>query len=57
MCLTAFELGNEINTSRFNSDLPDPGSGLELRLSDLKNPKDQEGGRVAARLSGFKCEF
>ena len=46
--LTAIELGNEINTSRFNSDLPDPGSGRELRLSDLKNPNDPEGSRVAA---------
>jgi hypothetical protein len=46
--LTAFELGNEINTPTFNSDLPNPGSGRELRLSDLNNPKDPEGSRVAA---------
>jgi hypothetical protein len=46
--LAALELGNEINTSRFNSDLPDPGSGRELRLSDLNNPNDPEGRGVAA---------
>lgn len=45
--LTALELGNEINTSTFNSDLPNPGSGRELRLSDLNNPNDSEGRAVA----------
>lgn len=45
--LTAFELGNEFNTARFNSDLPDPGSGRELRLSDLNNPNDPEASAVA----------
>src|SRR5580700_2491652 len=40
--LAALELGNEINTSTFNSDLPNP------RLSDLNNPNDPEGSRVAA---------
>lgn len=45
--LAAFELGNEINTARFNGDLPDPGSGRELRLADLNNPNDPEGQAVA----------
>jgi hypothetical protein len=51
--LTAFELGNEINTSRFNSDLPDPGNGRELRLSDLNNPNDPEASRVAAGYRAY----
>jgi len=45
--LAAFELGNEINTARFNGDLPDPGSGRELRLADLDNSNDPEGQAVA----------
>jgi len=45
--LTAFELGSEINTSCCNGDLPDPGSGRELRLSDLNNAKDPEGHAAA----------
>ena len=46
--LTAFELGNELNTSGYNADLPDPGSGRVLGISDLNNPKDAEGHAVAA---------
>ena len=53
MRLAAFELGNEINTSRFNGDLPDPGSGRELRLSDLNNPHDPEGAAVAAGYRSY----
>jgi len=45
--LSAIELGSEINTTGFNGDLNDSGSGCELRLSDLNNPNDQEGSRVA----------
>ena len=45
--LAAFELGNEINTSRFNGDLKNPGSGRELRLADLNDPKDSEASAVA----------
>jgi hypothetical protein len=45
--LNAFELGNEFNAPTFNSDLPNPGSGRELRLSDLNNPNDPEGSAVA----------
>jgi len=46
--LTALELGNELNTSGSNADLPDPGSGRVLGISDLNNPKDAEGHAVAA---------
>lgn len=46
--LTAIEVGNEINTASFNGDLNDPGSGRELGLSDLNNPKDPEGRAVAS---------
>lgn len=49
--LVAFELGNEINTSRFNSDIADPGSGRELGVADLNNPNDSEGKAVA---SGYR---
>ena len=40
--LTAFELGNEINNSVFNGDLPAEGKGRELRLADLNNPNDSQ---------------
>jgi hypothetical protein len=50
--LTALELGNEINTSGFNGDLDDPGSGRELLLSHLNNPNDSEGRAVA---SGYRA--
>jgi len=45
--LEAFELGNEINTPRFNSDLPDGGGGRELRLADLNNSRDPQASLVA----------
>lgn len=45
--LTAVELGNEINTSRFNGDIPAPGSGRVLGISDLNNPEDPEAAAVA----------
>jgi hypothetical protein len=51
--LTAIELGNEINTSCCNGDLPDPGSGRELGLSDLNNPNDSEGRAVAAGYRAY----
>jgi hypothetical protein len=51
--LAAFELGNEINTASFNGDLPNPGSGRELRLADLNNPKDPEGPAVAAGYRNY----
>lgn len=50
--LAAFELGNEINNSRFNGDLPSVGEGRELRLADLNNPKDSQASQVAA---GYKA--
>lgn len=46
--LTAIELGNEINTSGYNGDIPKPGSGRVLSLADLNNPKDQEARAIAA---------
>ncbi len=45
--LTAFELGNEINNSQFNGDLPTVGEGRELRLADLNNPNDPQASQVA----------
>lgn len=50
--LAAIELGNEINSSVFNGDLPSPGTGRELRLADLNNPKDREANAVAR---GFRA--
>ncbi len=49
--LTAMELGNEINTSGYNGDIPVPGTGRVLGLSDLNNPRDPEGSAIA---SGFR---
>src|SRR5215469_12421784 len=43
----AEELGNEINNSVLNGDLPNPGTGRELRLADLNHPKDREASAVA----------
>jgi hypothetical protein len=51
--LSAIELGNEINTSCCNGDLPDPGSGRELGLSDLNNPNDSEGRAVATGYRAY----
>ena len=45
--LAAFELGNEINNSQFNGDLPTVGRGRELRLADLNNPNDPQAQQVA----------
>ncbi len=50
--LVAFELGNEINNSRFNGDLPTAGKGRELRLADLKNPNDPQARQV---VMGFRA--
>ncbi len=46
--LTALELGNEINASPYNGDIPAPGSGRVLGISDLNNPDDAEGRAIAA---------
>ena len=46
--LTAIELGNEINTSGYNGDIPKPGTGRVLGISDLNNPNDPEGPTIAA---------
>ena len=63
--VTAFELGNELNTPRFNADFrPELISGRVLGLPDLDNPRDREGNAVAtgyrdylrimASLKGFR---
>lgn len=49
--LTAFELGNEINTSSYNGDIASPGTGRVLGLADLNNPKDPEASVIA---EGFR---
>jgi hypothetical protein len=51
--LTAMELGNEINTSGYNGDIATPGSGRDLRLSDLNNPDDPEGSVVATGYRSY----
>jgi hypothetical protein len=51
--LTAFELGNEINTSGYNGDIASPGSGRVLGLTDLNNPKDREAPVIAAGLRNY----
>jgi hypothetical protein len=45
--LTGLELGCEINTSGYDSDIPRPGTGRVLGLSDLNNPRDPEGPAIA----------
>jgi hypothetical protein len=49
--LTAFEVGNEINTAGFNGDFPTRSSGRVLALSDLQNQDDKE---AAAIASGYR---
>jgi hypothetical protein len=51
--LTAFELGNEVNNSQFNGDLPSVGKGRELRLADLNNPIDPEASQVAVGYRAY----
>jgi hypothetical protein len=51
--LTAMELGNEINTSGYNGDIPMPGTGRVLGLADLNNPKDPEGPAIAAGFRNY----
>ena len=48
--MAAVEFGNEINTSGYNGDIPKPGSGRVLGISDLNNHKDTEGAAVASSL-------
>jgi len=51
--LAALEFGNEINTTGFNGDLSDPGSGRELRLAALNNANDPEARAVAAGYRNY----
>lgn len=46
--LTAFELGNEINTAGYDGDFPVQASGREPGISDLNNSKDSEASAIAA---------
>ena len=51
--LTAIEFGNEVNNSQFNGDFTlDMTSHRMLGISDLNNPKDPEGQKLAA---GFRA--
>jgi Glycosyl hydrolase catalytic core len=51
--LQAIELSCEFNTSGFNGNLPEPGSGRVLGLSDLNNPNDAEGRAAAASYLAY----
>jgi hypothetical protein len=51
--LKAIELSCEFNTSGFNGDLPEPGSGRVLGVSNLNNPNDAEGRAAAASLLAY----
>jgi hypothetical protein len=52
--ITAFELGNELNTPRFNADFrPELISGRVMGLADLNNPRDQEGAAVAGGYHAY----
>jgi len=51
--LAALELGNEINTTGFNGDLSDPGSGRELKLAALNNANDLEGRAASAGYRNY----
>jgi len=55
VALTGFELGNEINLSGNNGDLPVPPAGRarELGLADLNNPMDPDGRAVAASFRAY----
>jgi hypothetical protein len=52
--ITAFELGNELNTPRFNADFrPEDTSSRILGLSDLNNPHDREAATVATGYRAY----
>jgi hypothetical protein len=51
--LTGMELGNEINTSLYNGDLPGPGSGRMLGLAELNKSNDAEASVVAAGYRNY----
>jgi hypothetical protein len=51
--LTAVELGNEINTSGYNADIAEPGSGRVLGITDLNNPDDAEARVIAGGLRNY----
>lgn len=45
--LAGIEVGNEINTSGYNADIPIPGSGRVLGIADLNNATDAEAHSIA----------
>jgi hypothetical protein len=52
--LTAFELGNELNSAHYNGDFKTSETSHRLLgLADLKNPKDGEGRRIAAGYMNY----
>src|ERR1700723_1037731 len=52
--VTAFELGNELNTPRFNADFgAEKTPGRTLRLSELENPDDAQASVVAGGYRNY----
>jgi hypothetical protein len=51
--LAAIELGNEINTSGYNADIAQPGSGRVLGVKDLNNPNDAEARVIAGGFRNY----
>jgi hypothetical protein len=51
--VVAFEVGNEINTPRFNADFVVPLTSRVIGLAELRDPADREGQAVAAGLSQY----
>jgi hypothetical protein len=51
--LAAIELGNEINTSGYNADIAEPGSGRVLGVKDLNNPNDAEARVIAGGFRNY----
>jgi hypothetical protein len=51
--LTAVELGNEVNTSGYNADIAEPGSGRVLGLKDLNNLNDAEAHVIAGGFRNY----
>jgi len=51
--LTAFELGNEINTARYDGDFLSHGSGRVLGATDLNNPRDPQAKALAAGYRNY----
>jgi hypothetical protein len=51
--ITAFELGNELNTPRFNADFrPEQATSRVMGAAELNNPRDKEAATV---VSGYRA--